>query len=252
MTNDEIRPDMVKTEGTTSDPAKKVSEGSGPGGEDNQSHAANEEPAPREKAAFGGEAEPGAQTEAEEEEQGEERKTLRTTEDPTRKLTKKEIASLFRRSADKLADIAVENEKLKGEVRDLKDKWLRSLAEFENYRKRTRKEWELLQQRSKADIVLDILSLVDDFERALSVVGDQDDDFVQGIRLIYNNLIAALESLGVRKIDALNNTFDPTYHMAVAQIEREGAVTDQIVEVVQNGYWLGDFVVRPAKVVIAK
>jgi molecular chaperone GrpE len=100
--------------------------------------------------------------------------------------------------------------------------------------------------------VLDILSVVDDFERALSVVGERDDEFIRGIRLIYNNLVTALERIGVRKIEALSNTFDPTYHMAVAQIEREGAVSDQIVEVIQNGYCLGDLVVRPAKVVIAK
>jgi molecular chaperone GrpE len=247
MTNDENRPDTVKTEGTAPDP-ETASGRTGPGAEDDHLPAANEELAPEEKAAGGDEAKP----EAEAEDEAEKRKILSAKEDSTRKLTKKEIASLFKRSADKLAEIAAENEKLKGDVKDLKDKWLRSLAEFENYRKRTRKEWELLQQRSKADIVLDVLSVVDDFERALSVVGDQDGDFVQGIRLIYNNLIAALEKLGVRKIDALNSSFDPTYHMAVAQIEREGAVTDQIVEVVQNGYFLGDFVVRPAKVVIAK
>jgi len=93
---------------------------------------------------------------------------------------------------------------------------------------------------------------VDDFERAFSVVGDRDDDFICGMRLTYNNLRYSLEKIGVRKIEALNSAFDPTYHMAVAQIDRDGAESNQVVEVVQEGYCLGDIVVRPAKVVVAK
>jgi len=145
-----------------------------------------------------------------------------------------------------------EVESLRSEARDLKDKWLRSAAEFDNYRKRTRKEWDLLQQRTKADVVLSILSAVDDFERAFSVVGERDDDFVRGIRLIYNKLTGGLDEVGVSRIQALGAVFDPTYHMAVAQIEREGAESNTVVEVVQEGYSLGDIVIRPAKVVIAK
>ena len=151
-----------------------------------------------------------------------------------------------------LTQLAQELEASRSEARDLKDKWLRSVAEFDNYRKRTRKEWDLLQQRTKAEVVLNILSVVDDFERACSVVEDRDDDFIRGIRLIYNKLAATLEDVGVRKIEAIGAAFDPTYHMAVAQIEREGAESNAVVEVVQEGYSLGDIVVRPAKVVIAK
>ena len=84
------------------------------------------------------------------------------------------------------------------------------------------------------------------------MVGDRDDDFIRGIRLIYNNLCSSLEKIGVRKIEALNTAFDPTYHMAVAQIDREGAESNQVVEVVQEGYCLGDIVIRPAKVIVAK
>jgi molecular chaperone GrpE len=241
MTNDENRPDAEPGRGTTTGADPAQGEGTDASVEEVQKSPA-EEGVGREVEDVGGGAEAAV----------DERKATRAREDSTRKLTKKEIATLFKRSADKLAHMSAQNEQLKEEVKDLKDKWLRSLAEFENYRKRTRKEWELLQQRSKADSVLDILSVVDDFERALSVVGERDDEFIRGIRLIYNNLVTALERIGVRKIEALSNTFDPTYHMAVAQIEREGAVSDQIVEVIQNGYCLGDLVVRPAKVVIAK
>ena len=138
------------------------------------------------------------------------------------------------------------------QLKDLNEKWLRSVAEFENYRKRTRKEWELLQQQAKIEVILEILNVLDDFERAFSVVGDRDDEFIQGIRLIFNNLTAVLEKLNVARIEALDSTFDPNYHMAVAQLEKEGAESNHVIDVVQHGYLLGETVVRPAKVVIAK
>ena len=169
-----------------------------------------------------------------------------------KKTAKKGVAAQFDKREEEMAQLGRELESLRSEVTDLKDKWLRSLAEYDNFRKRVRKEWELLQQRTKADIILRILSVVDDFERAFSVAGDTDDDFIRGIRLIYNKLTATIEESGVRKIEALNTAFDPTYHMSVAQIEREGSDPNQVVEVVQEGYSLGDIVVRPAKVVIAK
>lgn len=153
---------------------------------------------------------------------------------------------------DEIARLADEVAKLRSETKDLKDKWVRCAADYDNFRKRVRREWELLQQRTRAESVLGILPVVDDFERAFSVIGDKDDDFIRGIRFIYNKLAATLEEAGVRRIDALGTAFDPTRHMAVAHIEREGAESGQVVEVVEAGYSLGDIVVRPAKVVIAK
>jgi molecular chaperone GrpE len=151
-----------------------------------------------------------------------------------------------------IARLSGEVEKLRLRTEELKDKWMRCAADYDNFRKRVRKEWELLQLRTKAESVLGVLPVVDDFERAFSVVGDTDDDFIRGIRLIYNKLAAALEEVGVRRIDALGTAFDPARHMAVAHIEREGAEPNQVVEVLEAGYSLGDIVIRPAKVVIAK
>jgi molecular chaperone GrpE len=169
-----------------------------------------------------------------------------------RKHSKKTRKEAHEEREKRIADLTAQNEALRDEARELKDKWLRNAAEFENYRKRTRREWELLQQRTKAEVILELLAVVDDFERAFSVVGERDDDFIQGIRLIYNNLQSSLEKLGVRKIEALHAPFDPAYHMAVAQIERDGADSNHVIEIVQQGYCLGDLVIRPAKVVIAK
>lgn len=180
------------------------------------------------------------------------RKTSHGKEDPERRPPKRGLKELLDHKHEKIVQLTYQVESLQNEVKDLKDKWLRSVAEFENYRKRTRKEWELLQQRTKAEVILDMLGIMDDFERAFSAVGDRDDDFIRGIRLIYSNLRSSLERNGVRKIDAMNAAFDPIYHMAVAQIDREGAESNQVIEVLQEGYCLGDIVVRPAKVIVAK
>jgi molecular chaperone GrpE len=169
-----------------------------------------------------------------------------------RKLTKKDILKLLAVKNRKIEELTEESAGFEAEATEFKDKWLRSVAEFENYRKRTRKEWDLLQRQLKGEVILEILNVVDDFERAFTVVGDRDDDVVQGIRLIYNNLISSLDRIGVQKIDAMDSSFDPAYHMAVAQIDKEGAHSNNVVEIVQEGYLLGDTVVRPAKVIIAK
>jgi molecular chaperone GrpE len=170
----------------------------------------------------------------------------------SRKLTKKEILNLLAQKNEKILELSERNKAAEAEIKGLKDRWLRSAAEFENYRKRTRKEWELLQQQAKIEVILEILNVLDDFERAFSVVGDRDDEFVQGIRLIFNNLTAVLEKLAVTRIEALGSAFDPNYHMAVSQMEKEGAESNHVIDVVQHGYLLGETVIRPAKVVIAK
>ncbi|MEJ2722760.1 MAG: nucleotide exchange factor GrpE, partial [bacterium] len=170
----------------------------------------------------------------------------------SRKLSKKEILARLADKNEKILELTEQNEAYEQEIKDIRDKWLRTAADFENYRKRLRKEWELLQQQTKAEVILEILDVVDDFERAFSVVGDRDDEFVQGIRLIFSNLMTTLEKLGVTRMEALGSAFDPNYHLAVAHLEKEGAEPNHVTDVVQHGYLLGDTVIRPAKVVIAK
>ena len=162
---------------------------------------------------------------------------------------------LLSRLADRnnvIMELTRKNQRLEKECKVLQDKALRSAAEFDNFRKRSRKEWDLLKQQAKADVILEVLNVVDDFERAFSVVGDRDDDFVQGIRLIHNNLVTTLEKIGVQRIEALHALFDPNFHMAVAQVDSKDVESGYVVEVAQQGYLLDDVVIRPARVVIAK
>ena len=172
------------------------------------------------------------------------------------KAKKLEIKEVLSRLADKNQIITkldrALNEKDK-QLKDLNDKWLRSVAEFENYRKRSRKEWELLKQQSKTEVILEILNIVDDFERAFSVAEDSDSkEFVHGIKLIYNNLTQVLEKFGVKEIEAHHAPFDPNFHMAISQIETADVKSGLIAEVIQKGYQLDDSVIRPVKVIVAK
>jgi molecular chaperone GrpE len=110
----------------------------------------------------------------------------------------------------------------------------------------------LLKQQAKGEVILDILHVVDDFERAFSVAEDTDDEFVQGIKLIYNNLTHVLERAGIKEIEALHEPFDPNYHMAIGQVDNPDGKSGTVVEVVQKGYLLDDNVIRPANVIVAK
>lgn len=163
---------------------------------------------------------------------------------------------LIQRMADKnemATKLAKEKAELEAKLKETNEQWLRTAADFENYRKRSRKEWELLKHQSKAEVVLEILNIVDDFERAFSAAEDAESSgFLEGFRLIYTNLTQTLEKIGVKELDALHHPFDPNFHMAVGQADREDLDSGVVAEVVQKGYLLGDTVIRPANVIVAK
>lgn len=171
---------------------------------------------------------------------------------PVHKLSKQEVLRRLLEKNEILMKLNKDNALKDRQIKESNEKWIRSVAEFENYRKRTRKEWELLKTQAKAEIILEVLNVVDDFERAFAVVEDESNEFVQGIRLIYNNLLQSLDRFGVTEVKALHEPFDPSFHMAVGQIESDQVKTGQVAEVVQKGYRLDDTVIRPARVIVAK
>jgi molecular chaperone GrpE len=173
-------------------------------------------------------------------------------DDGVRQPSAKDVLNRLLEKNEIILKLNKDNAEKDKQLKDLNEKWLRSVAEFENYRKRTRKEWELLKQQSKTEVILEILSIVDDFERAFSVAEDEDDEFVQGIRLIYNNLASILDKFGVKEIESHNSSFDPNFHMAVGQLETDDVESGYIAEVIQKGYQLDDAVIRPARVIVAK
>jgi molecular chaperone GrpE len=146
-------------------------------------------------------------------------------------------------------------EKAQAEIEELKDKYLRSVAEFDNYRKRTLKEKAELILNGGEKAVSAILPIIDDMERAIENGAKTDDPAVlcEGMELIYNKMMKALEGLGVKKIETDGADFNTDIHEAVAMVpgmsdDKKGKVIDCL----QAGYQLNDKVIRHAKVAVGQ
>ena len=133
----------------------------------------------------------------------------------------------------------------------MKDQLLRTMAEFDNYRKRTTKEKDQIFNRGVSYVVEAILPVIDNFERALAAAKDRDDNFVKGVEMTYNQMLNALKNLGVEQMDALGKPFDPHFHDAMQHVEDEQYGENEVVEVFQKGYMLNDLVIRPSLVKVA-
>ncbi len=143
-----------------------------------------------------------------------------------------------------------EEEKLKAELAEQKDKYLRVMAEYDNFRKRTAKERLELISTAKADAVTQILPVIDNFERALSAQ-TQDETYKAGIEMIFKQFGDVLKNLGIEEINPLGEKFDPNVANAVNQIEDENLGENEVAQVFQKGYRIGDKVLRYAMVVVA-
>ena len=139
------------------------------------------------------------------------------------------------------------------EIAALKDKYLRTVAEFENYKKRTLKEKAELILNWGEKTVTAILPVLDDFERALA---DKTEDAVaikEGMELIFKKFVKSLESLGVKKIETEDKTFDVDFHEAIAMVPGVGDdKKGKVIDCVQTGYTLNDKVIRHAKVAVGQ
>ena len=141
-------------------------------------------------------------------------------------------------------------DKFEQQVEELTDRLKRNMAEFDNFRKRTEKEKAQMFVIGARDIVEKILPVVDNFERGLAQA-PEGDAFVDGMKMIYKQLMTALDEMGVKEIEAKGKEFDPNLHNAVMHVEDENAGTNEVVEVFQKGYTYKDFVVRHSMVKVA-
>jgi molecular chaperone GrpE len=142
---------------------------------------------------------------------------------------------------------------LERERDELKDLLLRKTAEFDNYRKRTERERQALSDAITAGVLEDLLPLVDDLERALLVeAGAGAEAYRQGVELIQRQLADLLRKRGVQPIESLGADFDPYYHQAVSYEPAEGRREGEIIEEFRRGYMLGDRLLRPSMVKVAK
>ena len=143
-------------------------------------------------------------------------------------------------------------EEAKSRASEYKDGWMRSQAEFQNYKKRIERDNEMMYFSMKGDIIKKVLPALDDLERALQNRPSDSGAWVSGIELIQKKLISILEAEGVKKIDAQGAAFDPNFHEAISHESVEGFESGHVIAVVQNGYMLGERVIRPALVRVAQ
>ena len=141
-------------------------------------------------------------------------------------------------------------DKLEQQVEDLTDRLKRSMAEFDNYRKRTEKEKSSMYIIGAREIIEKILPVVDNFERGLAQA-PEGDAFAEGMQMIYKQLMTTLEGLGVEPIEAVGKEFNPDFHNAVMHVDDEEAGDNMVVEELQKGYTYKGFVVRHSMVKVA-
>ncbi len=148
-----------------------------------------------------------------------------------------------------------EIETLRAELAEMKDKYVRKVAEFENFKKRSLKERMELIQTAGKEVIVDILEVLDDYERAEKQMktSNDADQVKEGLGLVFNKLKNTLAAKGVKPMETINKDFDPDLHEAITEIpapseELKGKVIDEI----QKGYYLNDKIIRYAKVVVGK
>lgn len=134
------------------------------------------------------------------------------------------------------------------------DQLLRKQAEFDNYRKRVERDRQAVSDAAAASMIEELLPLVDDLERALKADAGADggETYRQGVELIHRQLGDILQKRGVRPIEALGADFDPYYHQAVAHEAAPGKRDGEVIEEFRRGYMLGDRLLRPSMVKVAK
>ena len=163
-------------------------------------------------------------------------------------------------NGDKEPDMLFGSRKLKKEIekkdeliKEQNEKYIRLMAEFDNYRKRTEKEKAGMYAMGAKDVVEKILPVVDNFERGFSLVAEEDaeDPFTEGMQKIYKQLMTTLTDLGVTPIEAVGKEFDPNLHNAVMHVDDDSVGENIVVQEFQKGYMYKDSVVRHSMVQVA-
>ena len=167
-------------------------------------------------------------------------------EDDTEEKDEGKIKKGFKKKDKKL-------EALETQKKELEDRVMRQMAEFENYRKRTEKEKSQMFEMGAKSVIEKVLPVVDNFERGLaSISEDQRGPVYEGMNMIYKQLMDELDKLGVKPIEALGQEFNPDLHNAVMQVESEEFEEGIVAQELQKGYTYRDSVVRHSMVAVAQ
>jgi molecular chaperone GrpE len=147
-----------------------------------------------------------------------------------------------------------EHEKIQAELEEQKDKYLRLFAEFDNYKRRTAKERIELFQTAGKDVIVSMLEVLDDCDRAEKQIQNSDDVAVikEGISLVFNKLRNTLSAKGLKPMQSINTDFDVEKHEAITEMPAADDLKGKVVDDVEKGYYLNDKIIRFAKVVVGK
>jgi molecular chaperone GrpE len=134
---------------------------------------------------------------------------------------------------------------------DWKDQYMRTLADFDNFRRRTARDREEILKQASSDVIKDILPTIDNLALALSKAENPEDPFVTGVKLVYDGLLKALEGHGAKPIDSLGEPFDANYHEALAQLPSEDVPEGNVMNEIKRGWLLHGRLLRAAQVVVS-
>ena len=165
-----------------------------------------------------------------------------------------ETSELIEAPGDAAAETAVDAAELQRQRDDYYDRLLRKTAEFDNYRKRIERERQQVSEAAAANLLEELLPLVDDLERALKADPGSEgaEAYRRGVELIHRQLLEVLKKRGVRPVDSVGADFDPHFHQAVSHEPAQGRREGEIIEEFRRSYMLGDRLLRPAMVKVAK
>ncbi len=175
--------------------------------------------------------------------------------DQERKKTSSKAHSLKSKSEKKIKELEEKIKKLEEENQSLKDQNLRRIAEFENMKRRKEKEFLQILQNANEELILELLPVIDDFERFLDHANDENqnvESLKQGIELIYKKMMQILEKQGLKPIESVGQEFDAEKHQALMQVDSDKHPSGHIVDEHLKGYTLNGKVIRHAQVLVAK
>lgn len=167
-----------------------------------------------------------------------------TVEEETAGEEDSKVKKLFDKKKDKA------HTKLEEKIAELEEKRVRQLAEFENFRKRSEKEKSQMFEMGAKDVIEKILPVIDNFERGLLAVPEEEKEapFVQGMELVYKQILTAFDELGVKPIESVGQEFDPNLHNAVMAVDDDSLESGTVAEELQKGYLYKESVVRHSMV----
>jgi molecular chaperone GrpE len=152
-------------------------------------------------------------------------------------------------------ELEIRIEELESELSESKDKYLRLFAEFDNYKKRTMKERVEMMKTAAQDTIQSLLPVLDDFDRAKHAADDEqsEETFSEGISLVYHKLYNILNNRGLKAMESTGEVFDPELHEGITEIPApDEEMKGKVIDTVEKGYYLGEKIIRHAKVVIGR